>query len=471
MKRWASLLFAGLMLLAPLSGCGSRSEGSEGTTDDTPVTLRIANWSSAGEALERAGTECFTDAFTNKYPNVSFKIDILPDYQNQFQNNMAIGSTNYDVFLVPDCNFGAWASTGVMLDLTDRVQSSDVINIEDMYENVAERYMLNEENLTIGSGKIYALPKDVGPYVMAYNKDLLMDLDSDTLKSGSTSEYMSIYEKYEEHLTATDVFDMDVAIEMFREIKKADPTMYSVGNMQIEGMVWSNGGDFVDDSQTPAVSTVNTPEVIEAYKTYVQMDDEGLMPDGATLTTVDANTLFRQGTLACIVMHRVMVTPFRQIEDFEWDVCPVPGFSAAPTLNSSSGSAGWAVHVNSQNRYWAYKFVEFCASLEGQIAGTEIGFCVPMYDTKDATDALYELDGGKMPSNTECFINAAKNQRKNRLSTLAYSTRWVTTMDTLSGYIFLNPTDKDHMTVEEFLQESDRQINSILQIDYNEATY
>ena len=171
MKRWASLLFAGLMLLAPLSGCGSRSEGSEGTTDDTPVTLRIANWSSAGEALERAGTECFTDAFTNKYPNVSFKIDILPDYQNQFQNNMAIGSTNYDVFLVPDCNFGAWASTGVMLDLTDRVQSSDVINIEDMYENVAERYMLNEENLTIGSGKIYALPKDVGPYVMAYNKD------------------------------------------------------------------------------------------------------------------------------------------------------------------------------------------------------------------------------------------------------------------------------------------------------------
>ena len=43
MKRWASLLFAGLMLLAPLSGCGSRSEGSEGTTDDTPVTLRIAN--------------------------------------------------------------------------------------------------------------------------------------------------------------------------------------------------------------------------------------------------------------------------------------------------------------------------------------------------------------------------------------------------------------------------------------------
>lgn len=465
MKKFLAIFCVLTLCFSAFAGCGGgKNYGDEGPTDDTPVTLHIANWSSAGDALERAGTECFTEAFTKKYPNVSFDIDILPDYVNQFNNNMAAGSSKYDVFLVPDANFGQWATTGVMLDLTERVNESSVIKVEDMYDNVAERYMYDKETLSLGSGKIYALPKDVGPYVMAYNKDLLQDLKS---SDGKTS----IYDKYEEYLTATESFDMNVALEMFREIKATGEVSYSVGNMQIEGMVWSNGGDFVDTTQVPAKSTVNTPEVKEAYETYLQMDAEGLMPDSSTLGTVDANTLFRQQSLACIVMHRVMVTPFRQIEDFTWDVCPVPGFDDNPTLNSSSGSCGWAVHVNSKYRYWAYKFVEFCASLEGQIAGTKIGFCVPMYDTQEAIDALYELDSGKMPANTECFINAAKNQRKNRLSTLAYSSRWVTKMDTDSGYLFLKPSENGYMSVEDFLKECDKQINSIINIDYNEATY
>lgn len=463
MKKLFAACLSAVLAAAAVFGVGCHSDGSNalGPTDDTPVTLHIANWSSAGHALELAGTECFTEAFTEKYPNVTFEIDILDGYVDQFQNNMAAGSSKYDVFLVPDGYFGTWAPLGVMADLTELVNESDLVDPETIYSSAMERYMYDPSTYELGSGKIYALPKDVGPYVMYYNKDLLKEL-----KAGGES----IYDKYEEYLTAADSFDIAVAREMWRDIKAADATLYPVGNVQIEGLVWSNGGDFIDTSTAPATATLDTPEVAEAYQLYVDMLNEGLMPDGSATSTADPSTMFQAGTLACMITGRWAVTSYR-LADFEWDVCPVPGFTDEPQLNSSSGSVGFAVHKNSRYQYWAWKFVEFCASLEGQIVGTKAGFCVPFYDTEEAVSALIQADAGKLPSNTMCFVNAAKHQRRNRLSYLSYSFRWVTEIDTKSGYIFLSESDPDYKSVSEFLREANSTVNSILRVDFAEYTY
>lgn len=447
------------------AGCGEEQTGSLGSTDDeTPVTLRVAGWSSAGAALERAGIECFTNEFMKKHKNVTIELDILDDYANQFQNNMAAGSSKYDVFLVPDGYFGSWVNSGVMLDLTDYVAESELVDIDEIFPNVAERYMYDANTYSLGKGRIYALPKDVGPYVMYYNKDLLMDLDA---SDGSGS----IYDKYKEYLTATDTFDIEVAHEMWKEIKAADSTIYAVGNVQIEGLVWSNGGDFIDMSKTPATSTLNTPEVKEAYELYLQMYNEGLMPDSAAASAADPSTLFQAGTCATLITGRWAVASYRMIEDFDWDVCPVPGFSDDPGLNSSSGSVGFAVHKNSKNQYWAWKLCEYVASPEGQLVGARSGFNIPFYDTEESYAALKEADAGKLPTNTDCFIKAAKSQQRNRMSYLAYSMRWVSRMDTLSGYIFLADGEAGKQTVQEFLETADSEVNSILRVDWDEYTF
>ncbi|WP_054706997.1 extracellular solute-binding protein [Bacillus sp. JCM 19041] len=51
-----------------------------------------------------------------------------------------------------------------MLDVTDRVAASDVIDLDKIWESGTERYTIND--------RIYALPKDVGPFGYAFNKDL-----------------------------------------------------------------------------------------------------------------------------------------------------------------------------------------------------------------------------------------------------------------------------------------------------------
>ena len=63
MKKIFVFFMAAVFALS-LTACGNGNEGGEGVTDDSPVTITVANWSSAGAALERAGVECFSNAFT-----------------------------------------------------------------------------------------------------------------------------------------------------------------------------------------------------------------------------------------------------------------------------------------------------------------------------------------------------------------------------------------------------------------------
>lgn len=467
MKRFLKLFVTALLVVTTaisMVACGKSGNDDGGTGANK--SIRVAYWSSAGAALERAGVECFATGFKAKNPGVEVNIDILDDYVNQFQNNMATGSSKYDVFLVPDGYFGTWVGTGVMEDLTERAQNSTVFNLEDMYDNVTERYMYNNQTKQLGSGSIYALPKDVGPYVMYYNKTILEEfyVDGDDTKE-------SIYDHYEEYLTATESFDIDVAQEMWKDIKANDKTMYAVGNVQIEGLVWSNGGDFIDDSKIPAEGALTDPKVQEAYEKYLELVHEGLMPDGATAGMGDPATLFQGGSCATLITGRWAVNSFRAIEDFDWDVCPVPAFADEgddPTLNSSSGSVALAIHKRSKNKELAWDFIEYVASLEGQLTATRSGFAIPFYDTPEALAALQEADAGKLPTNTECFINGAKNQQRNRMSALSYSYRWVAQLDTLSGYIFLKPGETGYQTVAEFLAGANKEITNVLKVDWNE---
>ena len=61
------------------------------------------------------------------YKKLKVQVSVISSYESQF--NSIIAAQNVpDVFLVPDGNFGQWVKTGVMLDLTDYVEHSQVID-------------------------------------------------------------------------------------------------------------------------------------------------------------------------------------------------------------------------------------------------------------------------------------------------------------------------------------------------------
>ena len=100
---------------------------------------------------------------------IKINVSVISSYETQF--NSIIASRNVpDVFLVPDGNFGQWVQTGVMLELTDYIERSELIDLEKVWPSAIDRYRYNGR--TMGSGSVYCMPKDVTPYVMYYNKDM-----------------------------------------------------------------------------------------------------------------------------------------------------------------------------------------------------------------------------------------------------------------------------------------------------------
>ncbi len=445
-------------------GCNDGGGGGLGTTDDTPVELRIANWANAGSQNEYMGTVCFTNAFTKKYPNVTFKIDIISDYVNQFQNLMAAGKSNYDVFMVHDGTFGSWVGTGVMKDLTDLINDSELINPSEMLGNVADRFRYDPDTHKTGEGKYYCVPKDLNPYVMYYNKTLLKDL---VYGSGENAG-QSVFDVYEEYLTAEDYFPLDVALDMWRDIKTlGGGECFPVGGYSVDGLVWSAGSDYLDTSLTPAKSNLMSDEVVNAYELYVSMYKEGLLPDGASLESSSSTGLFEAGSMACYVNSRYFTNTYRTITGFEWDCAPIPGYDKDVGATYASGSNGFAIHVNSKNQYWGWKFVEFVGSMEGQIAATQAGFNIPFYDAEYALDVLLSLEEDKLPTNTMAFVYAAKKQRIKKTGILPYSTGWVSTLNSEMSYAFLKDTDPSYRSVRACLKSASAKIEAEIANDYN----
>ncbi|MGN1098858.1 MAG: ABC transporter substrate-binding protein [Christensenellales bacterium] len=442
--RKFSAIFAVLALCAALlSGCiemlgSSPSDNqSAGVTEDGRTIINIAHWDASGAATEKKVLETAVAAFEKKNPQYKVNITIYSDYENQFVNIMNT-SPRPDVFLVPDGDFGKWffsdgAYSDLFTDLTQLVERSNLIDTDSMCEGLMERYMFNKETQLTGSGNVYALPKDVGPYVMYYNKDLFDQLG---VEYPSADAPMNIYD----------------AIEMWQKFGKTNDrgvqTRFGVAGVQIEGLVWSNGAEYLSDDRRTV--TIASEEGIEAYQMYADLITKyKVVPSSAISTGTNTTAMFINGTVACLIDGRYTTTTLRRDAEFDWDIAPVPSFSADSLVNGWSGSVGYAVYNYSGVKDGAWKLVEFIASYEGQMAMAKTGFSIPIYTDEDTIAAFYAVENGKKPSNTKVYLEAAANQRENTYCYLP-GTRWRTFLDTQSS-VLMHDDESRRKTAAEML--------------------
>lgn len=135
-----------------------------------PCTLKMAHWDSSGANIEKSVVEAVLKGFEQRYPSIKVNLEIIQDYEGVYGNYLAADKA-HDVFLVPDGAISGWAGTGKLMNLSPFVNASTLLDTEDMYESTLTRYQYSPATGKMGSGNQLALPKDVGPYVMYYNKD------------------------------------------------------------------------------------------------------------------------------------------------------------------------------------------------------------------------------------------------------------------------------------------------------------
>ena len=347
------------------------------------ITLTLAHWDNGGSTETELVKEV-CKKFEEKYPDFEVDVKIISSYEQQFNNFMA--SKNIpDVFCVPDGNFGQWVKTGVMLNLQEYFDDSDVIDKENIASSALQRYRWN--GTTMGSGDLYCVPKDITPYVMYYNKDLF---DEYGVEYPSATDIMDPWEAL--YMWTQFGYDLGTVGEKSNgQMKLSDDHVYGVAKIYPESLIWSNGADYLSEDRTEVL--IDSPEFIEAYEYIVEAQMVyAVAPTSKDLASTSEKTLFLNGKAACYIEGRSVTTDLRNKADFEWDIAPIPAFETNQQCNGWSGSVGYAVYKNCEHPDEAYKLAEFFTSKEGQMIMAEAGFTAPLYNDAETIARLLEIE-------------------------------------------------------------------------------
>ena len=413
-------------------------------------TINMVHWDGDGQSIEMSVLNTMLKGFNIRYPNIKVNLTILSSYEEAYSTRLN-GNDIADVFLMPDGDVMAWTEIGggKCEDLDPYVEASNLVNIEEMYQSSVNRYRYNFDTRTCGGteGTLIALPKDIGPTVMYYNKSAFK-------KAGIP---------YPDN---SEIMDIESAFTMWQKLKQVNSkgvvTMYGVGGLSIEGLVWSAGGDFLNEDRT---SFPTDPDTLSGLKkgyedlqrAYVY---DCVTPPASWSTGSDASKLFSNQMLACYIGLKSKVAAFRKL-DFDWDVCPVPSNSTYANKNAWSGSVGYSLYNGSKHKEAAWKLIEYIASKEGQELLSATGFQIPVYPSLAEQEDYIERESNNKPSNFKCFLDAAEGQPVG-LWSYHSNQLWKTEgFDKYSEKVF-SENESDRKSVDTFLNEVRDVVNAKL---------
>jgi multiple sugar transport system substrate-binding protein len=266
----AGLLSAAMVL--SLSACaGSKTNATNSSTK--PVTIEFANY-----ALLEAGYTDFWNGvktgFEKKYPNITIKWVTAPyaDVVTQVVN-MAGGGDKVDMM------FGEleWAATlqdaGLAVPV-DKVLPSSFLS--DIYPSALNAGDVNS--------KPYAIPMDISPFVLYYNKDIFTAAGLDPTKPPKT---------YDEMMSMAD----NIAKLKTADGNKIYPFGQTTASVAVSGasltaMVYNFGGSVLTKDGKLNVDNNFTT----AFNMLKTLDEKGYNPQNAKLK--DLRNLFALGQLA-----------------------------------------------------------------------------------------------------------------------------------------------------------------------------
>ncbi|MCR5491661.1 MAG: extracellular solute-binding protein [Bacilli bacterium] len=416
-------------------------------------TINLVHWDGDGQSIEMSVLNTMLKGFNKRYPTINVNLTILSSYEQAYSIRLN-GNDVADVFLMPDGNVMSWARIGggKCEDLGPYIEESNLVDLDEMYPTAVSRYRYDFNKGRCGgtTGTMIALPKDIGPTVMYYNKAAFR---------AANLPYPS----------NTEIMDVDDAFSMWRSLiqknASGNVTMYGVGGLSTEGLVWSCGGDFLNPERTKFPTDPATKAGLKKGYEYMQQsyvdvswtEDDCVQPPASWTTGSDAAKLFSNQMLACYVGLKSKVAAFRKL-DFDWDVCPVPAGSVNPTKNAWSGSVGYSMYNGSKHKDAAWKLIEYIASKEGQELLSATGFQIPVYPSLAEQEDYIERESSNKPANFQCFLKAAEEQPIG-LWSYHSSQLWKTEAYDKDVEKVYAEDEGERISVDEFLETTERNVN------------
>ena len=386
-RRITALFLAGVMAFS-MTACGGASKGENGGMGQGGG-LTVAIWDNA----QLKGLKEIMDGFTAE-SQIPVEIQVVPwDQYWTLLEAGAQGGEMPDVFWMHSNYSQKFMSNDILLDLTDRIARSEIIDLANYYEDIMGLYQLD--------GKTYAIPKDYDTIGLWYNK---------TMFDEAGIPYP------DETWTWQDMAD---AAQKLTDKEKGQYGFASPAANNQDGyynLIYAMGGSVISDDKT--VSGWDSDETIKAMNWWKDNLVEVSMPAQEIMAESPADVLLGSGKAAMIMQGSWMVAAFKENEyiDANCDVAVLPKAEDG-TRKTIYNGLGWAAAAEGAHTEEAWKLLEYLGSEEAQKKQARLGVtmsafmgtsdtwvnCAPEFNLKAYLDMTADMEIRPYSRNTKVW--------------------------------------------------------------------
>ena len=430
-----SLLLSSLSLLTLMTSC--TGSNSSLTNPDGTTTISFFGW---GSAEEQENFQILIDEFMKDNKDVKVVYSAAPSdsYMTTLKNK---GKNLPDVFYMPDYEFMQWADSGRLLELDEYMNNEE---IEAMWDLSTSMYRYDRDNYKLGTGSLYGLPKDLGPYAIVYNKDLLQKIiDDNKLTIGLPDKDVPM--TWDQFVTYLKAITGNV------DGKK----VYGIGYYELMAAVYSNNADFFDENVK--TQTITDKNFIDAVQFIADLSvKHKVAPTADEQSSQNSFQRFLNQGCVFTFMGPWDCKQFWNDLEFEFDIVPTPvGPAEGAKSTSWVGSVAYCIANNTKKKDAAVRLAKYLACSEkSNKMNYQLGQAIPNIEEYAENQYIQGegLEGRQlMPANRKLFVDIVRGnsyvQGKNRCRYYTYDN---TCLDNLEEN--LNAVYLGEKTAEELLK-------------------
>ena len=373
MNRYVAI---GLFLSLALGACAEEEPPGSAPLEDVTITVQVS-----GEREETAVYRAVTNAFENDNPNID--VDLVEiaekdDHLTRLATSFSAGDPP-DVFLVNFREYTQFVSLGGVEPL-DGYLGEVGIDLAKYADAPVEAFTYD--------GALQCMPQNTSSLAVYFNTKLFADAGIEPPFDGwSWEEFRAAGEK----LTRGDVRGIGVEPNIIR----------------VAPFAWSNGGEIVDDLESPSTFTFDDPGSREALEFIVGLVKDGLVPTEKEIAAQDLETRFSTGKLAMLLSSRRDTPAFREVDGLEFDVLPLPQADEPVNILHSDG---YCIAAQSDAKDAAARYIAFAVGTQGQTITALGGRTVPSLTAIAQSPAF--LDPSQEPAHSQVFLDVIPNLRR-----------------------------------------------------------
>ena len=387
MKRLGALaLTTTLVFGSVLTGCGGKDKG---TTADGKKNLSVFIFANDHESpIYKGMIEKYKEAHSDTIGNIDVQITTQEEYSKTLTGMMTAKELP-DVFYVGPESVQQFVENGYIENIQPILTELGISTDDLVAQEALNSYRYDGSK--VGTGDLYALPKDASVFAYAYNKDLF---DKEGIPYPDPENPYT----YDEFVEVCKQFTKDTDGD--GEIDQWGCGM--ANQFMIQQYIWSNGATFLSDDYKTV--TIDTPEFKEAFQKFIDLTlVHQVTPTVEQDVSLGVYQRWLAGQEAFYACGTWDVAAFMDKETFpfNWDLCGYPTLSTGKSM-TWLGTVGFCVSASSPNKKEATELISYlCANEDGQkeLSGIVGGQSIQLPNLKSLAEGefLTAIEDGSLP--------------------------------------------------------------------------